>query len=75
MTNIWDADKFKIARREAGFTAIVAAEFLKITPQYVSMLENGKYMPSNKLVGRMSELYRKPAQYFLAEKNFSEMAK
>jgi transcriptional regulator with XRE-family HTH domain len=70
---IWDAGQIKSARTVAGYTAEQAAELLSITPEYLSMLENGKRQPSPRILNRISTLYRRPAAYFLVpEKNFAE---
>lgn len=72
MIEIWDKSKIKQARKDAEMTAETAVSVLSITAEYLSMLENGHRQPSQKLIGKMSALYRKPTAYFLKEeKNFA----
>jgi len=69
---IWDWNKIKAARVEAGFTAEIAASFIEITPEFLSMLENGKRQPSPRTITKMSSLYRRQLDYFLkSEKNLA----
>ncbi|HNQ15618.1 MAG TPA: helix-turn-helix transcriptional regulator [Pyrinomonadaceae bacterium] len=71
MASIWDANKIAQARNSSDLTAESAANVLGITPEYLSMLENGHRTPSQKLLSKMAVLYRKPVSFFLREeKNF-----
>lgn len=73
MKTIWDSAKFQDARNTAGYTAKTAAELLDIAPEYLSYVENGHRQPSQKLVGKMSAIYRQPVSFFLRpEKNFAQ---
>lgn len=57
----------KEIRNERGFKQHEAATLLKITSDYLSMLENGKRRPGNKLILRMADVYKKkPEEIFLA---------
>lgn len=44
-------------RTHSGFTQEQAANFLVITKEYLSMLENGSRNPSDALKEKMSKLY------------------
>lgn len=56
----------KSFRENQGLKQFEAAEKLGITNDYLSMIENGKRSPSNKLTFRMAELYGvKPEDIFL----------
>lgn len=60
----------RVAREDMDLTVKAASEGLNITPEYLSMIENGHRLPSQKLILRMSVLYKKTVSYFLeAEKN------
>lgn len=65
MISIWEHANIRQARKDAEITAEMASELLKITPEYLSMLENGHRQPSQKLVAKMSAIYRKPVTFFL----------
>lgn len=65
MTSIWNKKKIKLAREESEMLVKDAADALDITPEYLSMLENGHRQPSPKLVLKMSVLYDKAIDYFL----------
>lgn len=65
MESIWNNTALLEARREAKMLQDVAAGFLEITPTYLSMLENGKKQPSQKLIARMAALYSQPVTFFL----------
>lgn len=54
---IWDCQKLKDARRDAGFKQNEAASRLGIAAEYLSPVEAGKQNPSNDLVCQMAELY------------------
>lgn len=70
---IWDGAKIRQARMTAEFTAEDAAKLLDITPEYLSMLENGKRQPSPRTLDKLSTLYRQPMSFFLiGEKNCAE---
>ena len=70
MISIWNKDRIRSARKEMDLTAKDAATALNVTPEYISMLENGQKQPSQKLILKMSILFKKPVKYFLeAEKN------
>lgn len=70
MVSLWNIEKMKQAREDMELTVKAASTALNITPEYLSMLENGHKQPSQKLILRMSSLYKKPVNYFLeAEKN------
>jgi DNA-binding XRE family transcriptional regulator len=72
MDKIWDHTHIKLAREEAGISAVVAGDMLKVTPEYISMIEAGKKEPSFKLALKMTVLYRRPLAFFLLnEKNFA----
>lgn len=67
---VWNRQGLREARTERGLKVKEAAERLKVTPEYLSMIENGHRSPSAKLVGRMAEIYQRPVADFLApEKN------
>lgn len=66
MDTIWNYNAILEARTAAGMTQTVAAKFLKITPEYLSMLENGKKQPSQGLVGKMADLYSVSVAGFLS---------
>ena len=70
MESIWNNNAISKARTDAGLTAKAAAEILLITPEYLSMLENGKGVPSQKLLLRMSALYKVPLAGFLHPENY-----
>lgn len=73
MTEIWNTDNCKQARTLAGLKVKDAANELNITPEYLSMLENGHKQPSQKLILRMADLYNVSVSYFLmSEKNLSQ---
>jgi transcriptional regulator with XRE-family HTH domain len=73
MDSIWDNSRIQDARTAAGIKAKDAADLLKITPEYLSMVENGQRCPSQKLLVRMTTLYRVPVSSFLkGEKNFAQ---
>ncbi len=58
------------AREGMDITVKAAAIALNVTPEYLSMLENGHKQPSQKLILRMSSLYKKAVNFFLEpEKN------
>lgn len=53
-------------RESQGLKQFEAAERLGITNDYLSMIENGKRTPGNKLTFKMAELYAvKPEDIFL----------
>ena len=54
-------------------SAAAAAERLNITPEYLSMLENGHRQASPKVAVKMSVLFGKPLSFFL--KSDTEIAK
>ncbi len=54
---IWDNQKFIEARQAQNMAQNVAADFLDITPEYLSMLENGRKQPSQGLIDKMAKLY------------------
>lgn len=43
-------------RKQLGLTQVQLAELLVITPEYLSMIENGKKNPSKKILHRFGEL-------------------
>ena len=60
----------RTAREDADLTVKAASEQLNVTPEYLSMIENGHRQPSQKLILRMSSLYKKTVNFFLEdEKN------
>lgn len=65
MISIWNLQKMKDAREAFGLSVKAASEQLNITPEYLSMLENGHRQPSQKLIARMAMLYNQPTTYFL----------
>lgn len=65
MNVIWDSQRIKQGRKDSGLTAAVAANRLNITPEYLSMLENGKGQPSQRLISNMAAIYSRPVVYFL----------
>ncbi len=67
MDTIWNHNALLDARTKAGMTQTVAAEFLKITPEYLSMIENGKKQPSHQLIARLANLYSVTVAGFLHE--------
>ena len=72
MDSIWNTSNIRQAREGAELLVKDAAIALNVTPEYLSMLENGHRQPSQKLIARMSELYSQPISYFLAnEKNLA----
>lgn len=72
MVSIWIKEKMRQAREDKKLSVKNAAELLDVTPEYLSMLENGHRQPSQKLISKMSEIYEQPAIYFLAgEKNLA----
>lgn len=72
MISIWETKNIKQAREDISMLVKDASEALNITPEYLSMLENGHRQPSQKLIGKMSELYNKPVTFFLkSEKNLA----
>jgi transcriptional regulator with XRE-family HTH domain len=70
MESIWNNNAISKARTDAGLTARAAAEVLLITPEYLSMIENGRNAPSQKLLLRMSALYKVPLAGFLHPENY-----
>lgn len=69
---IWDANKIKRSREDAGFTLGDAADLLDITSEYLYMLEVGTRQPSPRMLIRLSKLYRQPHAHFLVDqKNFA----
>lgn len=73
MVSIWDKDRIVQAREDAEMSAAAAAERLNITPEYLSMLENGHRQASPKVAVKMSVLFGKPLSFFL--KSDTEIAK
>jgi transcriptional regulator with XRE-family HTH domain len=72
MNSIWDKDRISEGRKLSEMSAISAATLLNITPEYLSMLENGQRRPSETLISKMATLYRQPVSFFLKqEKNFA----
>lgn len=65
MVSIWDKTQIAQAREEAKMSAMSAASLLNIVPEYLSMIENGHRQPSQKVIQKMSVLYRRPVSYFL----------
>lgn len=65
---IWNYQKLRQARARTIPTIRAAARKLDITPEYLSMIENGHKSPSMKLVLKMSALYEADFMGFL-EKN------
>lgn len=65
MVSIWDKDRIIQARQDAEMNTATAAKQLDITPEYLSMLENGHRQASPKVVVRMSVLFDKPLSFFL----------
>jgi transcriptional regulator with XRE-family HTH domain len=65
MTTIWNNEKFLEARQSREMAQTVAAGYLDITPEYLSMLENGRKQPSQALILKMVKLYSKPITFFL----------
>ena len=75
MNSIWETEKIRQARESIPMLVKDASESLNITPEYLSMLENGHRQPSQKLVAKMSELYSKPVTFFLKkEKKVEKLA-
>lgn len=72
MISIWETTQIKQAREEAAMLVKTASEALNITPEYLSMLENGHRQPSQKLISKMSELYGKPVTFFLKSEKKDE---
>lgn len=71
--SIWDIAKIKAARTMADLNVKNAAIAMNITPEYLSMIENGHKAPSQKLVLKMSEIYRVEVSSFLAtQKNLAK---
>lgn len=66
MKSIWDPARLIEARTKREISIITAAGELSITPEYLSMLENGHKKPSNKLIANMCELYGQKAAFFLS---------
>ena len=59
----------KELRVKRKLTQKEASEYLKITPEYLSMIERGDRNPSDELKEKMSELYKKSmADIFLTIK-------
>lgn len=67
---VWNKQGIRQARLDRALKVKEAAERLKVTPEYLSMVENGHRSPSAKLVGRMAEIYERPVADFLAPQNF-----
>lgn len=63
--SIWDTAKIRAARTMANLNVKNAAIAINITPEYLSMIENGHKVPSQKLVMRMSEVYGVPVSNLL----------
>lgn len=60
-------NSLKEIRISNGLKQYEAAKKLKVSKDYLCMLENGKRLPSNKLISRMAELYEAtPDKIFLA---------
>jgi transcriptional regulator with XRE-family HTH domain len=70
MQSIWNNNTILKARIDAGLSGRAAAEVLQITPEYLSMIENGKNQPSQKLLLRMADLYKVPLASFLQPENY-----
>lgn len=47
----------QLARKQADLHQRQAAAALDITPEYLSMIENGHNQPSGSLVSRIADLY------------------
>lgn len=62
---IYDKSKFASARTDKKLSQKTVAADFRITPEYLSMIENGHRQPSQNLILKMSELYGKPVNYFL----------
>lgn len=72
MNTIWETKNIRQAREDIEILVKDASEALNITPEYLSMLENGHRQPSQKLIAKMSLLYKKPINYFLKNTENSE---
>ncbi len=67
MNSIWDPEQLVKARNDVELSVIDASNRLSITPEYLSMLENGHKQPSSKLINNMCDLYRQTAAFFLRQ--------
>ena len=67
MISIWNLQRMRTARRARNLSTKHASSQLKITPEYLSMLENGHRQPSQHVIARMSALYDQPTAYFLLD--------
>lgn len=65
MDNLWSDKAIAQARKNKQLQQTDAASFLAVTPEYLSMLENGKGQPSQKLISKMAALYDQPITFFL----------
>ncbi len=74
MESIWNHSNIRTARKAAGLRGTQAAEQLGISTVHLSMVENGKGKPSQKLIARNAELYRQPVVFFLASEKIKEIA-
>lgn len=57
MKSIWNHNLIQASRVAKGLQAKDAAKALNITPEYLSMVENGHSQPSQKLIIAMMQLY------------------
>lgn len=73
-TTIWNHKQIKKARVDFGKNLAETAKLLKITWQYLSMLENGKRQPSQKLIISMAALYGKTINFFLLAESSTQTA-
>lgn len=74
MNSIWDNEKIRQARKDAGMTAEFVATSLEFTAVYLYYLENGQRQPSQKMIDALARIYKKPVSYFLKnEKNFAQV--
>lgn len=72
MSSIWETKNIKEARESIPLLVKEASAALNITPEYLSMLENGHRQPSQKLLLKMSSLYAKPVTFFLKSEQVIE---
>ena len=66
MESIWDSARLIEAREARELSTKDASDAMDITPEYLSMLENGHKQPSQKLILKMCDLYGQTAGFFLS---------
>ncbi|WP_269747615.1 helix-turn-helix domain-containing protein [Photobacterium jeanii] len=65
MTNV-SGYKIRALRLKHKMKSEICAHYLEITPTYLSLVENGKKHPSDKVIDKAVRLFNVPSTYFLS---------